>query len=248
MIILISFYTDLLFPTVPIQPAPPGGSVTWENIAGKIENKGLEATVSVSVIQKEKVSFDIGANATFLKNSVSGLLSPIQTGALSGQGSSGATVEILKNDLPINAFYTRRFTGFDKGTGLAIYPDGDIPSFVGDPNPKTLLGVNLSARYQKLSVIVNFNGNFGQDIYIETLNNVVNVGDIRGGRNIAVETFKNPIKESFGNPVTSSSRFVEKASYLKMTNATLSYNFPRNIGNHSEHKCLRNRPKFIHHY
>ena len=100
--------TDLLFPTVPIQPAPPGGSVTWENIAGKIENKGLEATVSVSVIQKEKVSFDIGANATFLKNSVSGLLSPIQTGALSGQGSSGATVEILKNDLPINAFLHKK--------------------------------------------------------------------------------------------------------------------------------------------
>lgn len=221
--------TDLLFPTIPIQPAPANGVVTWQNIAGEIENKGVEATVSVSVIQKEKFSFDIGANATFLKNSVSGLKSQIQTGALSGQGSSGATVEILKNGLPINAFYTRRFAGFDKTTGLAIYPEGDVPSFVGDPNPKTLLGVNLSARYQKLSVIVNFNGNFGQDIYIETLNNVVNVGDIKGGRNIAVETYKNPVKESFGNPVTSSSRFIENASYLKMTNATLSYNFG-NIG------------------
>jgi TonB-dependent starch-binding outer membrane protein SusC len=217
--------TDLLFPTVPIQPAPPGGVVTWKNIAGKIENKGLEASVNVSVIEKEKFSCDFGANATFLTNSVSGLSGVIQTGALSGQGSSGATVEVLKNGLPINAFYTRRFTGFDKASGLAVYPDGDIPSYVGDPNPKTLLGLNTTLRYQKLSLIINMYGNFGQKIYIETLNNVVNVGDIRGGRNIAVSVFKNPIKESFGNPVTSSSRYIEDANYLKMTNATLAYNF-----------------------
>jgi iron complex outermembrane receptor protein len=32
------------------------------------------------------------------------------------------------------------------------------------------------------------------------------------------------VKESFANPVTPSSRFIQKGNYLKMTNLTASYN------------------------
>jgi iron complex outermembrane receptor protein len=46
---------------------------------------------------------------------------------------------------------------------------------------------------------------------------------MNGGRNIAVSVFQDPVKESFANPVTASSRFIEKGNYLKMANATLSY-------------------------
>jgi iron complex outermembrane receptor protein len=49
------------------------------------------------------------------------------------------------------------------------------------------------------------------------------VGSINRGRNIAVSVYEDPIKESFANPVTASSRFLEKGNYLKLTNATLSY-------------------------
>jgi TonB-dependent starch-binding outer membrane protein SusC len=68
------------------------------------------------------------------------------------------------------------------------------------------------------------NGALGQVIYNNTLNNVINVGSINGGRNIAVSVYEDPVKESFSNPVTSSSRFIEKGDYLKLANATLSYN------------------------
>jgi iron complex outermembrane receptor protein len=74
------------------------------------------------------------------------------------------------------------------------------------------------------------NGAFGQSIYNNTLNNVINVGSINGGRNIALSVFQDPVKESFANPVTSSSRFIEKGDYLKMSNATLSYTIG-NLGN-----------------
>jgi iron complex outermembrane receptor protein len=59
---------------------------------------------------------------------------------------------------------------------------------------------------------------------------VINVGEINGGRNIAYSVWKDPIKESFSNPVTSSSRFIENGSYLKMANVTLSYTFG-DVGN-----------------
>ena len=226
--------TDLLFPSAPIQPAPPGSVVRWVNLDGQIENKGVEAAVNASIVNQRDLTWDFGVNATFLKNTVSGLSAPIYTGGLHGQGVSGTLVQTIQNGLPINAFYTRYFAGIDKSTGLAIYPEGDVPSFVGDPNPEVLLGISTSLQYKKFNFNVNMNGALGQDIYNNTLNNVINVGSINGGRNIAVSVYEDPIKESFSNPVTSSSRFIEKGDYLKLANATLSYsvgNMGRNLKN-----------------
>ena len=169
------------------------------------------------------MNWDLGVNATFLKNTVSGLSAPIYTGGLHGQGVSGTLVQTIQNGLPINAFYTRHFTGIDKSTGQAIYPNGDVPTFEGDPNPDILLGISTNLQYQKFGLTINMNGAFGHDVYNNTLNNVINVGSINGGRNIAVSVYEDPVKESFSNPVTSSSRFIEQANYLKLANATLSY-------------------------
>jgi len=216
--------TDLLYPTFPIQPAPPGSVVTWKNLDGKIENKGFEVSANASIVKSNDFSIDLGVNATFIKNDVSGLSAPIQTGALSGQGISGTTVEVIANGLPINAFYTRHYEGLDKSSGLAVYTDdGNTLFYEGNPNPSTLLGINATVAYKKLSLIINMNGAFGQKLYNNTLNNVINVGDIKGGRNIAVSVYESPIKESFSNPVTASSRFIEDGSYLKLSNATLVY-------------------------
>ena len=215
--------TDLLFPSAPIQPAPPGSVVRWVNLDGEIENKGIEAAVNATIVSQRDLNWDLGVNATFLKNTVSGLSAPIYTGGLHGQGVSGTLVQTIQNGLPINAFYTRHFTGIDKSTGQAIYPNGDVPTFEGDPNPDILLGISTNLQYQKFGLTINMNGAFGHDVYNNTLNNVINVGSINGGRNIAVSVYEDPVKESFSNPVTSSSRFIEQANYLKLANATLSY-------------------------
>ena len=216
--------SDLLYPSAPIRPSPPSTAVTWVNLPGKIENKGFEASINASIIEKKDFTLDLGVNATFITNSVSGLNVPIITGALSGQGTSNTQIEIIANGHPINSFYTRRFGGFDKD-GLAIYPDGEGFSYLGSPNPSTLLGISATIRYKKLSLVANMNGSFGQKIYNETLMNVINISNINGGRNISLDLYKSPVKESLGNRVTASSRFLEKGNYLKMANATLTYNF-----------------------
>ena len=232
--------TDLLFPSAPIAPAPPGGTIRWLNLGGEIVNKGLEVALNSQIVSSKDFTWDFGVNATFIKNTVDGLDAPIYTGGLHGQGVSGTLVETIQNGLPINAFYTRNFLGLDPQTGLALYQDdGNSFFYVGDPNPKTLLGISTTVAYKKFSFTANLNGAFGQDIYNNTLNNVINVGSINGGRNIAVSVFQDPVKESFANPVTSSSRFIEKGSYLKLANATLSYN----LGNFA--KVIRGANIFI---
>ena len=174
----------------------------------------------------------MGVNATFVKNEVSELTAPLNTGGLHGQGITGTTVEVIKNGLPINAFFTKRFLGFDN-TGFAIYEDdGYTLYYVGNPNPKALLGITLSASYKKLSFTANMNGAFGHMIYNNTLNSVINVGSISNGKNIALSVLRDPVKESFANPLSASSRFLEKGNYLKMANMTLAYmigNIGKNI-------------------
>ena len=216
--------SDLLFPSVPAQPAAPGAPIRWINLPGKIDNKGFEIAVNASIVNRSDMQWDFGVNAAFLKNNVTGLTASIPTGDLDGQGVTGTQVQVIGNNLPMNAFITRDFLGIDKSTGLANYrDDGNIFYFVGNPNPKTILGVSTNFRYKKITVAANMNGAFGHVIYNNTLNNVINVGSIKGGRNIAVSVFEDPIKESFANPVTASSRFLEKGNYFKMANASISY-------------------------
>jgi iron complex outermembrane receptor protein len=141
-------------------------------------------------------------------------------------------VQTIRNGLPINAFVTREFIEMDKASGQAIYRDeGNIFYYVGDPNANTLLGISTTFNLKKLTLTANLNGSFGHNLYNNTLNNVVNAGNIHRGRNIAVSVFEDPVKESFTNPVTASSRFIEKGDYLKLANVSLSYN----LGSVSRH-------------
>jgi iron complex outermembrane receptor protein len=216
--------TSLLFPSPPIQPAPPLSVVRWINLDGKIINKGFEALINAAVIRNAKFSWDLSINATFLKNNVSHMPSTVSTGWLQGSGVSGASVEVIQNGIPINSFYTRKFLGMDKNSGLAIYQDdGAIFYYVGDPNPKTLLGISSTLQYKRFSVTANMYGALGQDIFYNTLLNIINVAGINALRNIALSVYEDPVKESFANPVTPSSRFVVKGNYIKMASLTVSY-------------------------
>ena len=217
--------TNLLFPSPPIQPAPPSSVVTWKNLDGKIVNKGFEALINAAIVKSEKFNWDLTINATFLKNRVSGMPSDITTGWLQGSGTSFASVEVIKNGLPMNAFFTRKFIGMAKDSGFAHYEDNGATFYhVGDPNPKTLLGISSTLQYKKFSFTANLYGAFGQGIFYNTLLNIINVAGMNFQRNIALSIYKDPVKEDFANPVTPSSRFILKGNYLKMKNLTVAYN------------------------
>ena len=157
--------TDLLYRSYPIEPSPQGSVVTWINLDGKIQNSGLEATINASIINDSDFAWDFGVNATFVKNTVSGLTSPILTGSLHGPGTSGVTVQQIQNGSPMNTFYTRKYLGIDPSTGFAVYEDnGNTFYNVGNPNPTTLLGINTTFKYKQLDFTINLYGAFGQSI------------------------------------------------------------------------------------
>ncbi|MDF7814696.1 SusC/RagA family TonB-linked outer membrane protein [Hymenobacter sp. YC55] len=215
--------SDILFPTIPGQPAPQVQALYWKNLDGKIVNKGVEMALNTTLVSTEKADVSFNANATFIRNEVKDLEgAAIITGAINGQGLSGATSQLITNGYPINAFFLREYAGLDD-SGRSLYPNGDLATYAGSPNPRTLLGFGLNARYSKLSLVANMTGVFGQYIYNNTLNAVGNIGQIGASKNIALSTFRSSVKEALGNAGSASTRYLEKGDFLKMSNLTLAY-------------------------
>lgn len=217
--------TDPIFQQVVTQPGPP--LRFWTNLDGSIVNSGVEFAVNAGIIRTKDLNWNFGVNAAFQKNELKDFVGAIETGGLSGQGISGATSQRLVSGQPINVFYLRTFQGIDKTTGQSIYKlnaDGsDNLDYVGNPNPKTILGITTDLSYKKWFLAINMNGAFGHSLYNNTANSVLPIGNIIGGRNIAKSIIDGSVKESTSNPLAPSTRYLEKGNYLKLANATISY-------------------------
>jgi iron complex outermembrane receptor protein len=204
-----------------VEPRPANAAIQWANLDGKIINKGVELSLVSAIVRNEKVDVGFNANATFIRNEVKDLVgADIPTGAVNGQGLTGALSQLITNGYPINAFFLPRYNGLnDQG----LSNDFGATSYGGSPNPRTLLGLGLNARYGKLSLVANMTGVFGQYVYNNTLNAVGAVGGIGAGKNIALSTFENGVKEATGNPSAASTRYLEKGDFMKLSNLTLAY-------------------------
>lgn len=215
---------DVLFEVTFAQPGPQSAAKQWKNFPAIITNKGLEVTLNSTILNKGDMNWNFGINAAWLKNQIDGLNGTYNTGAISGQGSTGAFVQKLASGYPLNVYYLRHFEGIDKTTGQSIYTeDGDVSYYGEDPNPNMLLGISTDFSYKKFSLGINMNGAFGHYIYNNTATSVVPITNL-GTRNVVSTIINSAIKEDLSNPISTSDRYLEKGNYLKLANATLSYN------------------------
>jgi iron complex outermembrane receptor protein len=219
---------DLLFQFPTIQPAPAG--FYWINLDGQVLNTGAEITLNAELVNTSKLRWDFGINAAFLKNEVKDYNGPnIVYGQLFGQGISGATIMRLQNGQPLNAFYLRDHIEIG-ADGQSVYANDEALSYLGNPNPDVLLGISTGLASGKWNLTLNFNGALGHDIYNNTKNTVIPIGNL-GTRNIDATLLEGNNQEAISNAIKSSDRYVEAGDYLKLANATLSYNIGNLIGN-----------------
>ncbi|KKO90669.1 MULTISPECIES: SusC/RagA family TonB-linked outer membrane protein [Sphingobacterium] len=223
--------TDALFEQTLAQPAPAGR--IWVNLDGEIVNKGVEVALTGTIIKNDNWTWDLTGNATFLKNSVSGLVGYYETGALRGQGFSGVLGQRMVNGQPLNVWYLADYQGIDPQTGMSMYrgQDGSISTandpainkfYMNSPNPTTLLGISTNVNYKQFSLAANMNGAFGHYLFNNTAATTLGLSNL-SSRNIGSAFFNTAVKESTSNSAAPSTRFLEKGDYLKMANLTLSY-------------------------
>lgn len=217
--------TNTVIQVIASQPQPAGGARIFDNIDGAyVQNTGVEFNIGADIVRTKDVLWNLNVNATFLKNKfvypALGNTPFILTGALHGQGTSGAYAQTIANGQPLNVFFLPVFQGFDKD-GIGIY--SETPQFAGNPNPTSYLGITSDLTWKKWNLSIGAHGAFGNYLYNNTLMSVLNVSNIIGGRNASNIVINSG--ESAANPITTSTRFMEKGNYLKVHNATLKYNF-----------------------
>jgi iron complex outermembrane receptor protein len=224
--------SDILFQTSAIQPAP--SSISFVNLKNaNLINSGVEVAIGANIVDKASFGWDLNFNIANNKNSIKNFTDPntkldnfVQTGQINGQGVSGTLAQVITNNQPVNAYFLKKFEGFDAMGNQKI---GANPSFAGDPNPHTLIGLSTALRFNKLTLNINMGGAFGFLIYNNTATSVTNIAGIAQGRNIDKAAFESG--EGFASGVGASTRFLEKGDYFKLRNTTLSYNFG-NKGNY----------------
>ena len=210
--------TDLLYQGSAIQPAP--ATSVWLNLPANLINKGYEIQLAGSIIQQKDFGWDVAFNLSHNNNKLTNFSQAlILSGAVSGQGVSGAFSEAITNNQPLLVYYLKPFLGFDQGGNQKI---GDNPVISGDPNAHNVYGVSTTVRYKKLELVLNGGGAGGFLVYNNTATSVTNISGIIQGRNIDKNAFNSAEKASSG--VAASSRFLEKGNFFKLRNATVTYN------------------------
>jgi len=218
--------TDPIFPGTLIEPLPGGATaVQWQNLQGYVTNKGLELGLTGRIIENQDWHWTVSVNVAYNKNLYNqanlGKSPLFLTGNIAGNGVSATYVEAIANKQPVDAFYLRTWTGYDQN-GISEVKS-NASSYVGDPNPHYILGLNTEVSYKKWDLAINSHGAFGFDIYNNTLLTVTNLQELNNGKNAAKSVVGTG--ESMADPVSASTRYLEKGNYLKLGNTTLSYGF-----------------------
>jgi iron complex outermembrane receptor protein len=232
--------TKDLINNVPIANGSNFSNYLTTNV-GNLENKGIEFTLNAKAIEKNDLEWNVGFNLTHNENKITKLTltdDPSYTGVNVGgiSGGVGNNIQIHTVGYPANSFYV--FEQVYDADGIPIedlYVDrtetgGSVSSnnlnkyHYHSPAPRTLMGLNSSLRYKQFDF--SFSGRFSIDNYV--YNNVLS-GATYSAIYIQSGFFGNVPKDlektQFVNPQFWSDHFVENASFFKMDNISVGYNF-----------------------
>jgi iron complex outermembrane receptor protein len=223
--------SNILLEVTPADPVQPTATY-WTNIKDmKIQNNGIELTLDYNGNTRSDFSYNIGGNVTFIQNKVKDSpYSVLVTGAAQGSGQTGATINGYINNEPIGAFYMFQFEGIgDDGRNVfkdVVKDDATLDndrSVVGSAIPKFMYAFHLNFKYKNFDLGLNFNGVAGNKVYNHTAMSLFTKAQLTKSNNTTDFAVQYP-NEVISNANTVSTRYLENGSFLRLNNATLSYN------------------------
>lgn len=235
--------TTKLFQGVPISPIHGDSSI--DTNIGSMENKGIELTLNYNIFKNQDWDISVGGNGSYNKNKIKDL--PPSTNGLVFEGGSTA----LGTGEAIGSFYVVRYAGVNPANGNPLFrtADGGLTETITDANrvftgksqyPVWQGGFNTSVSYKGFNLYTQWS--FVADIYrnnldLGTLENGTS-GSLNNGGNRSttlLNAWQNPgditsiprIGQGYNeiDYINSTDRYLEDASYLRLRNIKLSYNF-----------------------
>lgn len=216
---------NLLIQVASAQPALT--PFVWKNIDGNVINSGVELALNYVAVDKTNFGWDISVNGAYNHNILKNYGGIINTGAISGQGLTGAYAERIANNQPLFAYFLREFGGYDEA-GNSIYVGGDVQKFIGkSPIPKFTGGLTSNFRYGNWTASLFFNAVAGNYVYNNTANAYFTKGSYNNGRNVTRNVPS--LAEGAFNAPDVSTRFLENGSFVRLQNVNIGYRInPKN--------------------
>lgn len=213
---------DLLLELQAAQPAPV--DIFLQNV-GELKNQGIELSINTVNVAKDNFTWQTGIVAAHNKNEVLNIgdYDQILTGAVGGRGQVGQFAQVIQKGLPYGTFYGKRYEGLDE-SGNAI--ESDDLHVLGQALPKWTLGINNSMTFGKFDFNFFFNGAFGHQVFNNTALEFSSTNDIYSDQS-TYNVMKNAVDEGI-RATKYNSKFIEDASFLRLSNLTLGYTFDMN--------------------
>ncbi|MEO6489471.1 MAG: hypothetical protein ABIO04_05995, partial [Ferruginibacter sp.] len=198
---------------------------------GEMQNRGVEVAMNIIPVQTRTVTWNIGGNFTYNKNTI------LQ---LDGTNEQVGGLAINRVGESANSIYVVRYAGVDPNNGDALYftKDGKTTTNQYDPNDKVVVGkfdppyfggLTTSINVKGIEASVLFTYSFGNKIYNTDRVNVENPTYYVSNLNRELLTeWQQPgditnIPSPFNDFQPLTTRFVEDGKFLRLRNITLSY-------------------------
>ena len=224
--------------------AVPAGSNLSDQVLtniGQVENKGFELTVNGVLYDREDFKWDLGLNFATNSNVVKKIDNNTDPdfGGYNVTGISGdvgQTIQVLKAGEEAFAFKTYQ-QNYDAngvpvvGTLLEMYKDINSDGLINEldlvvgksPNPKAIFGLTSNMSYKSFELSFTLRSNLGNYVY-NNVSSSMGYFDLLTDRvinNIHISAYET----GFKTHQLHSDYYIENASFLKLDNITLGYNF-----------------------
>ena len=226
--------------TIPIAAGSNFSNFLLTNV-GNLENKGFEVSVNAQIIAKKDWNWSLGLNAAYNENMITKLTKsddPNYTGVDVG-GIGGGVGNFIQNQrvgFPVNSFYVFQQVYGSNGMPIeGLYVDrtgtgGTVTSnnlnkyHYKKPAPDYTIGINSRVAWKQIDFTFSGRANIGNYVY----NNVAS-GSLYSTVYNQSGFFNNIPKQSenakFTNTQYFSDFYIENASFFKMDNMSVGYNF-----------------------
>lgn len=214
-------------------PVPPNVYPTTYTNVGVISNKGFEASLTGTIVKSSNFEWESTVLYSQNKNklvSFSDAPRGYKLDFLQVNPVNGTWSQLILEGQPIGNFVAPIYTGLDED-GMPIYKDvngdgkidaasQDDRAIVGNAYPKFNLGWTNQFKYKKFDFTFFFRGVFGHSLVNYERALYENWKPFLNSRNVVRSILDNP---GYKGDNVYDSRYVEKASYVKLDNITLGY-------------------------
>ncbi|MBR4847850.1 MAG: TonB-dependent receptor [Bacteroidaceae bacterium] len=239
----IEFYhkkTTNMLMRVPQSYVNNGFGTRWDNVGAMI-NTGAEASLSFDVLRFDDFVWNINANASYNYNEITELYNGLDEYEMSGSSTK------FKVGHAVGEFYINRYAGVNPANGDPLWYDknGNITTEFSDDD-KVYVGKNFNApwqggfgtslAYKGISLSATFSWvadrwMFNNDRFFEESNGLYSA--YNQSKRLLYNRWKEPGDIAdiprYGVTPRMDSRFLEDASFMRLKNLMLSYDFPTKL-------------------